>query len=265
DLIVIVGRLMGFAITFGSYASADDRDADGHWRSPGLLDVALEIRTDQTATATLDGLARAVTAGGATRDGRESKIGLCVVARQYAARGKLDHLLAEHAQFADLRIVSVRSLLSLAAHVSAARLSHAEVVGLLRSGFALDFVIDLLDRPAADDRSGEASLDPRRPAPVERGGPAFWVATITGDEMAAPEQLLASVIAHRRVLAIGRARGSQGQGSPGDWVGFFLPDRGIVGHAQMASIIEDSARVVRHADRFSRVYRLAHVTLYAQP
>jgi hypothetical protein len=265
DLIVLVGRLLGFSITFGTYGSADDLEAHAHWRSPGLLDVALEIRTEQTATTTLEGLARAVAAAGAApRDEREAPIGLCVVARQYAAREKLNHLLAASAQFTDLRVVSVRSLLSLAAHVSADRLSHAEVVELLRTGFALDFVIDLLDRPTAD-RSGDSNVAPELPARASRHDAAFWVATITGDEMIEPGRLLASVIVPRRVLAIGRGSGSHGQGSPGDWVGFFLADKGIVGHAQLASIIEDGACAIRHADRFRCVYRLAHVTLYAQP
>ena len=60
DLIVIVGRLLEFEITFGSYErSADAVRADGQWRSTGRLEVVLEIRTDQTTSATLDGLARA--------------------------------------------------------------------------------------------------------------------------------------------------------------------------------------------------------------
>jgi MFS family permease len=46
---------------------------------------------------------------------------------------------------------------------------------------------------------------------------------------------------------------------------FFVPGKGIVGHAQLASIIEDSAKVVRHARRFSSVYRLASVALYERP
>ena len=266
DLIVIVGRLLGFAIAFGPYGSADDAEVDGHWRSPGLLDVALEIRTDQTAAATLESFARAVAAAGAAAGvGRESAIGLCVVARQYAARASLTHLLAANSQFTDIRVVSVRSLLSLVAHVSAARLSHADVVQLLQSGFALDFVIDLLDRRAADQPRGESPVDPGRPAPADRHDPAFWVATITGDETTESWRLLASVIVQRRVLAVGRESGSHGLGSPGDWVGFFLADKGIVGHAQLASIIEDGPSEVRRSDRFSCVYRLAHITLYEQP
>ena len=263
DLIVMVGRLLGFEVTFGTYeASADALEVDGQWRSPGLLDVVLEIRTEQTSSATLDGLARATAA--APGAGLEPRIGLCVVARQYAARARLSRAL-DVSRLPDIRVVTVASLLALAAQAAADRLVHAEVVKLLHSGVALDFVIDLLDRPAASSQSVELAAEQGPPAPAAPREPAYWIATITGNEVAAPEQLLASVIAERRVLAICPWGKLRGEGSPGDWVGFFVPGKGLVGHAQLESIVDDSTKVVRHARRFSCVYRLERVTLYERP
>jgi len=264
DLVVLIGRLLRFEITFGTYErSAGGVGVDGQWRSPGLL-VVLEIRTDQTTEATMESLARDV-AGMATRiDADESRIGLCVLARQYAARSKLTRALSD-AGLRDIRIVSVGSLLSLAEHVAGDRLSHAEVVRLLQSSDALDFVIDLLDRPAASGQSSESPVEPAQTARADRHEPAFWVATVTGNETATAEQLLQSMIANRRVLAIGHPGRLRGEGAPGDWVCFFLPGKGIVGHARLTSIIDDSIGVVRHASRFKRVYRLSDVTLYEQP
>ena len=264
DLVVSLGRLLRFEITFGTYErSPDSVQVDGQWRSPGMLDVVIELRTEQTTSPTLDGLARAmaVTEGA----GLEPRIGLCVVARQYAARSKLSRALADVTRLPNIHVVSVASLLALAAQVAADRVTHTEVVTLLRSGVALDFVIDLLDRPAATDQSDESTAEPGQPGPASHHEPAYWVATIAGNEVAAPEQLLASVVAERRVLAICPAGKLRSQGSPGDWVCFFVPGKGIVGHAQLASIIEDSAKVVRHARRFSSVYRLASVSLYERP
>lgn len=258
DLIVMVGRLLRFEITFGTYErTADAAKVDGQWRSSGRLDVVLEIRTEQTTSATLDGLARAMAE--APGDRLEPRIGLCVVARQYAARAKLSRAL-DVTRLPEIRVVTVGSLLALAAQVAADRVVHAEVVKLLHSGVALDFVIDLLDRPAA--KPGESMAEHGQLAPPE---PAYWIATITGNEVAAPEQLLASVISERRVLAICPCGKLRAEGSPGDWVGFFVPGKGLVGHAQLASIVEDSTKVVRHARRFSCVYWLERVTLYEQP
>ena len=46
DLVVLVGRFLGFETIFGSYERIGGH-VDGQWRSRGLLDVVLEIRTEQ--------------------------------------------------------------------------------------------------------------------------------------------------------------------------------------------------------------------------
>ena len=269
DLVVLVGRFLGFETIFGSYersANANAARIDGHWRSRGLLEVVLELRTDQNPHASPESLARALTTTALEpRVDACPRIGLAVVARHYAARTRLEQAFAADPHRSDLRIVSVRSLLTLAAHVAADRLSHVEAVKLLQSGFALDFVINLLDRPAALSQASDEPLAPPAPIPIERHEPAFWVATLLDDERAAAEQVLASVIAHRRVLGVCHAGPLQSEGSPGDWVCFFLPGKGIAGHAQLASIVDDSTTVVRNAAQFSCVYRLSHVELYEEP
>src|SRR5580765_1887614 len=264
DLIVVVGRVLQFAISFGSYErSADGLDTHGRWRSAGLVDVVLQIETDHTA-ATLEPLARAVRQSAAAGDGNESTIGLCVVARQSAASGRLARLIA-HEQYPDIRVVSARSLLSLAAHVSADRVSHAEAVELLRTSSALDFMIDLMTRPGAGGRPAGSPADGRVRAAIDDPLPGFWVAIINGDAMVTPERWLASVIADRHVLAVCDGEQVRGHGSPGDWVCFFLATKGIVGHAQLASLVDYGASVVRHGEKFGRVYRLANLTLYERP
>jgi len=270
DLIVVVGRALQFGITFGDYErSTDDLNMHGRWRSAGLVDVVLQIETDHT-TATLEPLARAVAAGDPAGDADEPRIGLCVVGRQSAARGRLARLVAQ-GQFPDVRLVSVKSLLALAAHVSADRVSHAEVVELLRTSPALDFMIDLMTRPGSGAATNdshevrEVRNDHRGRSADDDSRPAFWVAVISGDAMVTPERWLASVIADRHVLAVCEGDQVQGHGSPGDWVCFFLANKGIVGHAQLASVVEPRATVVRQSERFGQVYRLAHLTLYDRP
>jgi len=264
DLIAVVGRQLQFAIAFGTYERFSEAlDTYSHWRSAGVLDVILQIETDHTP-ATLEPLARAVAASRAA-GGEASTIGLCVVARQSAARGKLTKL-AGQGQFSDVRVVSVASLLSLAAHASANRVSHAEIVELLRTSAPLDFMIDLMTRQGAGERSSDArQAEPSRPAAVDDPPPAFWVAVIDGDETVTPERWLTSVVADRHVLAVGDGDRVRDHGSPGDWVCFFLAGKGIVGHAQLAYLVEDGTNVVRHSEKFGRVYRLAHLTLYDRP
>jgi hypothetical protein len=155
--------------------------------------------------------------------------------------------------------------------VSADRVSHSEVVELLRTSPALDFMIDLMTRPGAgipSMESPEAREEQRGQSVVARiddPRPAFWVAVISGDSMVTPERWLASVIADRHVLAVCDGNQINGHGSPGDWVCFFLANKGIVGHAQLASVVEHRATVVRQSEKFGQVYRLANLTLYERP
>ena len=271
DLVVLLGRFMRFETTFGTYEPLNGGvRVDGQWRSRGRLDVVLEIRTDQTKDPTLASLVRAVSTVAATAQVEvEARIGLCVVARHYVGRGRLEHAASSEKQ--DVRVVSVQSLLSLATKFSEERLTHGEVVKLLRSGFALDFVIDLLDRPADMTRPREVVAESLPPvstvavAPIRPAEPEFWVATIAASDMASSDQLLSSVIVERQVLGVAHAGSLHEDGAPGDWVCFFVPGQGIVGHAQLGPIIEDPSHVIRHADRFSRVYRLTHVELYEEP
>jgi hypothetical protein len=264
DLIVVVGRVLGFAVTFGCYEKeTDDPNSHGRWRSAERLEVVLQIETDHT-TAALEPLADAVARRRAAADSEACVIGLCVVARQSAARGKLAKQMTQ-GQFADVRVVSAGSLLSLAAHVSTERVSHAEVVELLQTSAALDFMIDLMTRPDAAVRTSESTPDQREQSILGDTHVAFWVAIISGDATVAPERWLSSVIAERHLLAVCDGDHGRGRGSPGDWVCFFLASKGIVGHAQLAYVVEDGASVVRQTEKFGRVYRLAHVTLYERP
>jgi hypothetical protein len=267
DLVALVGRFLGFEITFGTYErSGSAPPMDGVWRSRGLLDVVLELRTEQTRNASVDSLHQALTTSATLpRIDPYPRIGLAVVARHFASRSRLEDAFAAEAHGSELRIVAVRSLLTLAEHVASNRLSHVEAVKLLQSGFALDFVIGLLDRPSADLQIEAPLAPPSSPTLVERREPAFWVATILGNETADADTMLASVIAHRRVLGICHAGPLQSEGAPGDWVCFFVPDKGMVGHAQLASVVTNSASVVRNASVFDCVYRLSHVELYDEP
>jgi hypothetical protein len=264
DLVVAAGRVLQFAITFGMYeGSPDDLNARGRWRSAGLLDVVLQIETDHT-TAALEPLARAVATSQAALEAGETAIGLCVVARQSTSRGKLAKLIAD-GEFPDIRVVSVKSLMSLAAHVAADRMSHAEIVELLRTSSALDFMIELMTRQTPGPATRDADTTERSRSGDDNSRPAFWVAVISGDTTATPDQWLSSVIAERHVLPVWDGDQGHSRGSTGDWVCFFLAGKGIVGHAQMAYVAQDGASMVRHGEKFGQVYQLAHVTLYERP
>jgi hypothetical protein len=276
DTVVMLGRFLGFEPTFGTYQGvAGAVKFDGQWRSRARLHVVLEIRSDQTRTADLESLERSLAALAAlgplgplgpmtaAHPDTGNSLGLCVMARHYPGRIKLENSTNGEPRHPDIRLVSVQSLVWLAEAVATERLRHEDVLKLLKSGVDLDFVVELLQRVAYVTVPKETVGRPEEeePEPEDSG---FWATTITRSDSAAPEQLLTSLIGQRRILGVTDA-GPRGGASPGDWVCLFVPLKGIVGHAQLATIIERTAGVVRHSEQYSRVFGLDNLELYEDP
>ena len=196
-------------------------------------------------------------------DPEERCIGLCVVAAAQAVR----HIEEKSSTDAgrDLRVVSIQSLLSLADMVSAARLTHGEAAQLFISATSLDLVIGLLQRTPTTAAVAPAPTELQRPASVDPE-PHYWLANIVRNGAATAEQFLEFVIGKRHVLGVTEAAKGQPASQPGDWVCFFVPGKGIVGHGRVQSLAEPgvngSATLMRASDRFDRLIRLNHVELY---
>jgi hypothetical protein len=261
DGIVLLGRFLGFETEFGAYQRlAGAVKFDGQWRSRRRLHVVLEVRTDQTPRPDLETLSRSLAALTLTThlEADARRIGLCVVTPLYAGR-RLEDAAAAEGQH-DLRVVSSRSLLWLADMVEAGRLKHEDIVRLLTPGSSVESLIDLLERLA----EGEVQM-PLALTGAPRTESEFWVGVIVGDAMSTPEQIVESVIAKRQVLGATFVGGLQGSVRSDNWVCFYVPGKGVVGHAQVAMLLEDRAEVIRESNRFSRLLRLKNIELYDSP
>jgi hypothetical protein len=268
DTVIGLGRALGFETTFGAYHTAPGAvPGDGHWRSRHLVRLILDIRTDRMPRPKLDGLAQSVAAISAVPhaetdpDPEERCVGVCVVLPAEASRHASARASSEKAA-RNLRVVSIRSLLALAEMVSAGRLVHDEVAQLFISGTSLDLVVGLLQR--APSETGTRSMPDEPPLASVDHAPNYWLATIVRNGAATPEQLLEFVVAKRHVLGVTNAAKGQMPSRPGDWVCFFVPGRGIVGHGRVLSLAENGSigRLVRVSDRFDRLIRLNDVELY---
>lgn len=291
DLIVLLGVFLGFEVTFGGY-EAPGRPArlSGHWRSRRQARLIVDVRSEETAGGDVEELAKTVKAMGADAppDLEERWLGLCVTTPFYSARRRLEALLAQRPD-ADIRCVTVDSLLWLADKVSADLLEHADVLRLLTSGPESDFTIDLMRRmaegsktpdvpedatPAASESDAEPSRDPWPESagrlsivetPDRRRDAEYWLANLASDESASPEQMVDFVIRGRQVLGVTDTGPLPLPVRPGDFVCFYIAGTGIVGHAQFDTAIEDASAVIRGAGRFTAVFQLKHVMIYDVP
>jgi hypothetical protein len=263
DLVTLLGRFLGLETAFGSYLPiAGALRYDGHWRYPRRINIVLEVRSDQTQDADVESLSRSVAALGASslRTATPPPMGLSVVASHYARGAALQQAIESRKGSAGLiKSASIRSLLTLADMVAAGRVTRAEGLRILSSDLSIDFLVDLLERPAVNGSA--ASQDAKRSMSAGAGdGPGFWIAAVVSDAAATPEQIVERVIGKRRLFGL-RHGSREAVPRSGDRICFHVHGVGIVGHAPVVSVAEDGAGI-RDASRFSHVLHLGEPELY---
>jgi hypothetical protein len=129
----------------------------------------------------------------------------------------------------------------------------------------VDFVAGLLDRPvAATDGAPAADAPVVETAPVAAmpKGSGYWMASVLPEYGTTPEEFLEVVVARRHVFGVTDRGTIVGTVRTGDGLCFYLPGKGVVGHAWVASIVADGASDLRDARRFRQVLRLDRLSLH---
>ena len=259
DLVVLAGRMLGFETRFGAYAPAGDTPANevSQWRSRTGFDVLVDLRTGLAKSTDVEDLSRFVFS---RQDlGLSRALGLSVTTPLFARRNALD--AAVGATGAPIRVVSIRSLMTLVDMVDAQLLAHDDVVKALRSSQALDGIVDLLQRVAHRAPAGSPALPAAPPAAAQVEAPStgFWLATVTGDPAISPEQVLERVVGKRRVFGVSGT--VEGAAAIGDWIAFHVKDKGVVGRAQIAGTAREASGL-RDAHQYGQILKLADVVVH---
>jgi hypothetical protein len=253
DLIVLLGRFMGFHARFGSPPRAPATWGSGEWRSP-TLHVLVEVRGDPPDRSDLAELTHAVTAAPVSRtEPHPPVVGLCVMTSLVAGRPTLESATASSGP---VSAVSLSALLSVAALASAGRATHDDVVRLLTSSTPVGFTMELLER-CVDDR---ALL-----APGAAGGrimsTGFWILRVAADRGTTPEEFVEVVVGKRHVLGLLGDRATNDAVQPGDRICLAIAGKGVVGHGRVAAL-DASHPGIRDAHRFRHLWRLEELSVY---
>lgn len=272
DLVVTVGRYLGFVVSYGGYERRSGAVRfDGAWRSPGVVRIVLEVRTDRTRPFSPDDLSRTLAAlpDASTADAAEQTLGICIVVPLHGRRRAGDAPREPVAQGL-ARVLPLHAVLMLARRVEAGTLDHATAVELL-SGVEDDArAAALLGQSAADVApepqlravpapAGHLSLVPREEPPD------YWIATMLADEGTTPGQFVEAVVRGRQLLGVSAIGIFPATARPGDWVCFFLAGTGIVGHGRFAGEVAQRAAPLREAGRYTAVFALADLQFYDAP
>lgn len=255
DLVVLAGRFLAFDVDIGAPPSPSGAEAHhGIWHAPGRLRVVVEVGT-LTSTPS----AVSVPALDDTTSGTPVVHLFVPVALPATSRTSSASLTGR-----SVRVMPIGELLNLAEMAADGRLAPLEVMRMLEMGIPVDFVTGLLDRPGQGTGAPDLSVEPVPLAEPVTAGPrasGYWMASVPPDYATTPEEFLEVVVARRHVFGVTDRGTVVGTVRTGDGICFYLPGKGVVGHAWVASIT-DGANDLRDARRFRQVLRLDRLSLH---
>jgi hypothetical protein len=163
DLINHVGSLLSFDVTFGKYDWLPGEVAfNGRWLSSWGPHVVIEIRKRESYAGWRPTLARSIDQLIAEGEvpSWSLALGLYVIARPELKVTHLEKAILEEKQALQLRIISLESLFALAELKQEGRLSHQDVLTVLRSSSpSTDWLIELISRLAQRKAAEDAALE----------------------------------------------------------------------------------------------------------
>jgi hypothetical protein len=270
DLVNHLGRFLGFEIEFGRYQGVSGQlGYDGLWKSPTGLRIVIEVKTTEIyaiRTSTLIGYIDRLISEKIIPDW-DSALGLYVVGRPNPELRQLENAIIAEKRTAQLRVVSVDSLLSLAEMMDEFDVSHKDILSILRpSGPMIDPLVNLMAGLVAQTELEEvAEQTTAPPLEVPAGETAYWLTPVRSDEEQTAEQVVESLVGKAKIYAFGERTPGRMHLKPGDWICFYATGKGVVAHARVASVPEkhqDSR--VRHPEAYPWVFKVDETKLYFQ-
>jgi hypothetical protein len=256
DLVVLAGRFLAFDVDIGAPPSPSGAPTHhGTWHAPGRLRVVVEVGTLTSTPSAVSATASDDTASSGT-----PVVHLFVPVTLPATSRTSGASLTGRS----VRVMPIGELLNLAEMAADGRLAPLEVMRMLEMGIPVDFVTGLLDRPGHGSAAPDLAVEPVPLAePVAAGSRAsgYWMASVPPDSATTPEEFLEVVVARRHVFGVTDRGTVVGTVRTGDGICFYLPGKGVVGHAWVASIT-DGTNDLRDARRFRQVLRLDRLSLH---
>jgi len=270
DLVNYVGEFLGFEVKYGRYRGIQGQlGFDGYWRSPSPFHIVVEVKTTEAYAIKTSALVGYVDGLISERQipNWESALGLYVVGRPDPEIHQLENVILGEKRTVQLRIISVKSLLSLAEMASEYDVNHRDLLAIIRpSAPTIDSVVDLMARLIAERQievpPEEAVQTPETSNEKEA---AYWLTPVRDDEKQTAEEVIESLVAQEKIYAFGERTPGRKHMKSGDWLCFYATAKGVVAHARAASAPEKKPdRRVRNPEKYPWTIRLENAHLYLE-
>ncbi|MEE8201008.1 MAG: hypothetical protein V3R29_07540, partial [Candidatus Acidoferrales bacterium] len=268
DLVNHVGGFLGFEVEFGRYQGVQGQIGfDGLWKSLTGLHVVIEAKTTEVYAIKTSPLVGYIDQLISDRriPNWDAALGLYVIGRPDPESRHLEKTITAEKRTAQLRIISVESLLSLAEMMNEYDVSHKDILAVLRpSGPSVDDVVDVMARLVAQTEVEEtAEVPTAAPAQVAEGEIAYWLTPVKSGEEHTAEEIIETLVGQERVYAFSERTPGRKHIKPGDWICFYATGNGVIAHAKVASRPERKSHPkVGHPEMYPWVFELVDAKVY---
>lgn len=276
DLVNYLGYFLEFEVMFGRYQGVQGQIGyDGYWKSARDFNIVIEVKTTDAyaiRTSTLVGYIDRLISEKAIANW-DCTLGLYVVGRPDVELRQLENAIIAEKRTHQLRIISTESLLSLAEIASEYKITHEEILSLLRpSEPKIDTIVDLISRLVAQQRSErledttpaldiEPEMQPQKPP--QQDTVVYWLTSVKSDEQGTAEDSIKLLVGQDHVYAFGDGNPGRKLIKPDDWICFYAAGKGIIAHAKVASQPEKKQhKNLRHPEKYPWTFRLHDEALY---
>jgi hypothetical protein len=255
DLVNYVGCLLEFDVVFGRYQGVQGEIGfDGHWKSPTGFHVVVEVKTTDAFSidaSILVGYVDRLISSGEIPDW-DHALGLYVIGRPDPNLRQLENSIIAEKRTAQLRIISVESLLSVAELLSGFDVTHQDILDVLRPGGPrIDPLADLMSRLVAQ-REAQPSKGPLTTTGTEFGSsnpggnqqvvqPKYWLTPVKSTDVETAEECVQRLVGSAGIYGLGEKTPGRKGLKPGDWICFYATAKGVVAHAKVATKPERKA------------------------
>ncbi|MCK4732560.1 MAG: hypothetical protein KAT65_08885, partial [Methanophagales archaeon] len=125
-----------------------------------------------------------------------------------------------------------------------------------------DPVVDLMARLVAQRQMEEETTKKVEITGMKR---QYWLTPIKSDEEQTADECIQTLVGEEKIYAFGERTPGRRHLKPGDHICFYSTGKGVVAHAQIASLPERKEHPkVHHTERYPWVFRVKDVHLYLQ-
>ena len=263
DLIVYLGKFLGFQYEYGRYRGATDVSGhDGIWFSHDEFSVVIEVKKTEAYAIKTDTLVGYVDRliSDRTVTSWDCALGLYVVGKLEPDLKQLENSIVAQKRTGQLRVVSAEALMSLAEIASEFDVSYDDIISIIKPAKPIiDPAIDLLVRvvappPEPPDDDGESPTDDTI---------QYWMTPCKSTKEQTAEECIQSLVGNEKIYAFGDKTPGRTSIKVGDYICFYASGKGIVAHALVNTLPEKKRNPkVKDPDRYPWIFGLKEPKLY---